>query len=53
MGVQVSIIVNAYPVELRLGDIALTAIIILAIGILAALPAAYRAQKIPSYLLEE
>jgi len=53
VGVPDSFSVNAYPVELRLGDIALTAIIILAIGILAALPAAYRAQKIPSYLLEE
>jgi lipoprotein-releasing system permease protein len=52
-GIALILSVNAYPVELRIGDIALTAFIILIIGLLAALPAAYRAQKIPPYLLEE
>lgn len=53
VGVPDSFSVNAYPVELRVGDFFLTLIIIVLIGLLAALPAAYRAKKIPSYLLEE
>ncbi|NBB89337.1 MAG: FtsX-like permease family protein [Bacteroidetes bacterium] len=53
VGVPDSFSVNAYPVELRLSDFLLTAIIIVCIGLLAALPAAYRAKQIPSYLLEE
>jgi|SRR6056297_3502903 len=53
VGVPDTFAVNAYPVELRLGDILLTAAIILLIGLVAALPAAYRAKRIPSYLLEE
>lgn len=53
VGVPDTFAVNAYPVELRIGDILLTALIILLIGLVAALPAAYRAKRIPSYLLEE
>lgn len=53
VGVPDSFSVNAYPVELRVSDFLLTAIIIVLIGLLAALPAAYRAKQIPSYLLEE
>jgi len=53
VGVPDSFSVNAYPVELRLSDFLLTAVIIVCIGLLAALPAAYRAKQIPSYLLEE
>ena len=53
VGVPDSFAVNAYPVELRIGDILLTASIILIIGLSAALPAAFRARRIPSYLIEE
>jgi len=53
IGVPDTFAVNAYPVELRMSDLLLTAGIILIIGLLAALPAAFRAKRIPSYLLEE
>ncbi|MBK7408631.1 MAG: ABC transporter permease [Saprospirales bacterium] len=46
-------LVTAYPVSLRALDFALIALTVLSIGLLASLPPAFRAQRVPAIILEE
>lgn len=48
VGVPEGTSITAYPVELSIIDFILTAVIILCIGMLASVPAALRAKKVPS-----
>lgn len=49
LGVPENFIVTAYPVKLKFMDFVITLGIILAIGLLAAIPAAIRAMRIPAF----
>lgn len=53
IGIPGSFIVNAYPISLRWGDFVLIAITVLAIGLLASLPPALRAVRVPAMIREE
>ncbi len=48
-----SFVVNAYPISLRLGDFLIVAVTVLAIGVLAALLPAMRAQRVSGIIREE
>lgn len=46
-------LVTAYPISLRAADFAVIALTVLSIGLLASLPPAFRAQRVPAIILEE
>jgi lipoprotein-releasing system permease protein len=46
-------LVTAYPISLRAFDFVIIAFTVLSIGILASLPPAFRAQRVPAIILEE
>ncbi|RMG84168.1 MAG: FtsX-like permease family protein [Bacteroidetes bacterium] len=46
-------VVNAYPVSMRFGDFLWVGLTVFIIGLLAALPPAWRAQRIPAMIREE
>ncbi len=46
-------VVDAYPISMRLVDVLAVAVVVLAIGVVASLPAALRASKIPALVREE
>ncbi len=47
------LIVQSYPISLRLTDLLAVAILVLFVGMIATLPVAYKAQKIPAMIKEE
>lgn len=46
-------LVTAYPISLRAGDFVVIALTVLSIGLLASLPPALRAQRVPAIIKEE
>lgn len=46
-------VVDAYPISMRLIDVLAVAIVVVAIGLVASVPAAHRASKIPTLVREE
>lgn len=46
-------VVDAYPISMRVVDVLAVAVVVVAIGILASVPAAHRASKIPTLVREE
>lgn len=46
-------VVRAYPISMRLMDVLAVAVVVFVIGLLASLPAAYRAARIPALIREE
>jgi len=50
VGIPDGFIVDAYPIELRLNDFILAAVIVLSIGLLASFPPALSASKISNYI---
>lgn len=46
-------VVDAYPVSMRLLDVLAVSVVVMAIGLVASLPAAHRASKIPTLVREE
>lgn len=46
-------VVDAYPISMRLLDLVAVAVVVLVIGVLASLPAALRASKVPALVREE
>lgn len=50
VGIPAGFIVDAYPIELRLNDFILAAVIVLSIGLLASFPPAISASKISNYI---
>ena len=46
-------VVDAYPISMRLVDVFAVAVVVVAIGLLASVPAAHRASKIPTLVREE
>ena len=53
IGIPDGFVVDAYPIELRLTDFVLAAMIVLTIGILASFPPAIRASRISNYIRNE
>lgn len=53
IGIPGDMMVEAYPISLRLGDFILVTVTVLAIGLLASLPPALRAQRVPAMIREE
>lgn len=50
VGIPDGFVVDAYPIELRLNDFILAAVIVLSIGLLASFPPALSASKISNYI---
>ena len=46
-------VVDAYPISMRLVDVLAVAVVVVAIGVVASVPAAHRASKIPTLVREE
>jgi lipoprotein-releasing system permease protein len=46
-------VVDAYPISMRLIDVLAVAVVVVAIGLVASVPAAHRASKIPTLVREE
>jgi len=46
-------VVDAYPISMRLIDVAAVAVVVVAIGVVASVPAAHRASQIPTLVREE
>lgn len=53
IGIPGSFIVNAYPISMRWGDLFIIACTVLGIGLLASLPPALRAVRVPALIREE
>ena len=48
-----SYVVNAYPISLRWGDVLVVAVTVIGIGLLASIPPALRAVRVPALIREE
>jgi lipoprotein-releasing system permease protein len=46
-------VVDAYPISMRVGDLLAVAAVVIVIGLLASIPAALRAKRVPALVLEE